>query len=144
MRQLGTKVYLLNHPKLSMELQHGSEGPQYDPYSFQEIIVRTPQGRTVLHEGLGSWLKFNGKEVKRLPGQDYDAYERMLRDEAFPSCTGFTVTQLHRIARKLRSRCAQCGSRDFHYESGFPGETFEVCSRCNHIVSTSFNISAIE
>lgn len=136
---------LIRHPQLTVQVETGSEGPRHDPYHFVETHVTTPNGTTVLHEGLGTWLKFNGKEfpTRQEHKGNYEAYELHLRNELFPRCTGWTITQLNRIGRRISNRC-KCGSQRFIWESGYPGETFKVCVACHKIVASTFSRSAIE
>ena len=141
---------LINHPRLRVHLTTGAEGPRHDPYSYRELSVHAGRKKVVLHEGLGEWLSVNGKKVEppkyldKLDWQTREKVERVWRMDEFGNAVGYTVDQIERIARKLNSRCRECGGREFHSESGFPGETFECCSKCGHIQNTFFNRSAIE
>ena len=127
---------LFKHPRLSVRIKTGNEGPGWDPYSYTEYHVHTPRGKTVLHEGLGDWMTFDGEKYE-------DVFHENLR-KVFTRMIGFSVEQLERIARKLNSKCRKCGGREFDCESGYPGETFEICHTCGHIQSSRFSRSAIE
>ena len=129
---------LINHPKLYVHLTTGTEGPKHDPYGYQEYAITTPNGVTVLHEGLGVWISFRGEMLSTPHGEHY------IRKHMFPALTGYTVEQIERIHRRLKDRCLNCGSRDFRSESGYPGETFDVCSDCGHVVNVYFDRRAIE
>ena len=133
---------LINHPKLKVHVRIGSEGPRHDPYSYNELTVVQPHGTTVLHNGLGVWLKSDDHDVQPPNYLSHDEREAWLRDAAFPMLTDFTVVQLERMARKLKSRC-KCGGKSFHSEEGFPGETFDVCNRCGDIRGSYFCVEAV-
>ena len=131
---------LFNHPRLSVQVETGSEGPRHDPYAYREITIVTPLGTLILHEGLGDWFKMNGKRIAPDDLEQPSTYYRSL----IQYCTGYTLEQIERIGRKLKSRCRHCGGRDFEHSPGFPGEYFEICVDCNNIHDTHFNISEIE
>jgi hypothetical protein len=135
---------LIDHPKLRVSVKTGSEGPRHDPYAFKEITVVQPDGTTVLHEGLGVWLRSSGRKVKPPASMKYEDQERWCRSTAFVTLTGYTIEQLERMNRKLKSRCRKCGSREVEYQNGFPGEHFECCAKCGNVLSTHFNISEVE
>jgi len=127
---------IINHPRLKVRVETGSEGPHWDPYSYTEYHVRTPGGKTVLHEGLGDWMSFDDVKFE-------GCFHADLR-RLFTGMVGFSVEQLERIARKLNSKCRKCGCVEFDEESGYPGETFEICHECGHIQSSRFSRSAVE
>lgn len=134
----------IRHPKLQVQTRTGTEGPRYDPYAYTEYTVKTPKGLTVLHTGLGTWIRHNGKMVEKPSGVLYDEWERQLCEEIFPALTGYTLLQLERIARNLTTKCNKCGSTDFTHESGYPGETLVVCIHCGRINGGWFHRSAVE
>ena len=129
---------LINHPRLRASRRTGSEGPRHDPYHFEELRVDTPAGSTVLHGGLAEWIKHEGHRMDW-----YDQDPQKITD-VFEKLTGYSVEFIERVARRLASRCRRCGGRDFHEESGYPGETFTVCDGCSDVVGTRFCQSAIE
>jgi len=133
---------LLDHPKLKVRLRTGSEGPRHDPYSYTELTVVQPHGTTVLHNGLGVWLKSDDHDVKPPSYLGHDEQEAWLRDTGFRTLTNYTVEQLERMARKLKSRC-KCGGKSFHSECGYPGETFDVCDSCGDIHDSFFCIEVV-
>lgn len=126
---------LLRHPRLTVHKRTGSEGPKHDPYGFVEITATTPRGEIMIHAGLAEYLKVNGVL--------FDNPRREWMEEQWESFTGFTLTQIGRIRRKLKSRC-KCGSKDFSCESGFPGEHLLVCMSCGNIHDSYFNLSEVE
>lgn len=128
---------MINHRRLKVHKTTGSEGPSHDPYHYVEYDVDTPVGNVVLHEGLGTWIAFNGTKLKTPHGESY------VRGHMFPALTGYTVEQLERIHRKLTSRCPKCQLKIFEEVEGYPGETFTVCSSCGEIVDSYFCESAV-
>ena len=118
----------------SIDVARGSEGPKHDPYSYVEVVVARADGRVArYHGGLIEWCEVNGVRVEH--------------DDAgptFESAVGIASTDAVDCFYRARSRCRECGCRQLHDESGFPGETFSVCDRCGAIVCTDFNMSAIE
>jgi len=141
----------------------GTEGPRHDPYGYTEITARRNGHAVTLHTGLAVWLKVNGemfdakitKEQKLLLNQLTDEWELCTvwdpdhskkEFEAyiveFERLIGFTPKQMERWERKARSRC-RCGSKEFKYVDGYPGEHFTMCVKCDNIVNTYFNESEI-
>ena len=134
---------MIDHPRLRVQHRTGAEGPHHDPYSYDEWCVKTPKGEVVLHSGLGTWMKVNGKELKQDNRFTYDEWEKYLHETAFEIYTGYTLPQLQRIATRIKSRCRKCGGRSFHSEAGYPGEYFDVCDGCGHIQASQFYESEI-
>ena len=100
---------LLNHPRLTVRVRTGSEGPEHDPYAYTKLHVVTPLSDVTLHEGLAEYLEYTvPKGTLRIV-----ADSKFLREFVFPVMTGYTVEQLERIHRKLRSRCRNCGGQRF-------------------------------
>ena len=138
------KTTLFDHPRLTVRLKTGTEGPTHDPYSYEELTVITPRGKVVLHEGLSVWLKHNDVKVDQPLNTPYEEYERWIREDVFKAVTGYSREQIARIARRLKERCPYCKvNSGRHHEPGFPGEHFEVCDNCNKIVGGYFNESEI-
>ncbi len=135
---------MIDHPKLRVDRWAGEEGPRHDPYSYEELHVTTPKGEVVLHQGLGTWMKVDGKTVDQPTGLSYDDYERWLRTTKFEEATGLTIKQIDRVYRHLKSICPKCGGREFITERGYPGETLEICASCNHVVGGFMDYGAIE
>jgi hypothetical protein len=135
---------MINHPKLRVTILTGSEGPRHDPYLYKEITVHQPDGSTTLHEGLGTWVISSGRKVVPPPDLNHAERERWCRSTAFVTLTGYSVDQLQRIGRKLQERCRKCGSRETVYQRGMPGEHFECCAKCGHVMYSRFNISEVE
>lgn len=130
---------MIRHPRLTVGCRTGSEGPQHDPYSYEELTVETPHGKTTLHEGLAVWVKHNGHRL-----EFYGEKEEVEAWYTFVKLTGYTRAQLERIERKLTERCRKCGSRDTTWMRGLPGEHFEICANCRNMVGSYFCRSEIE
>lgn len=134
---------IIRHPRLTVHVRTGGEGPKHDPYHFTEYVAETPQGRTTLHEGLGAWIACDG-EMQRAPVGFSDEQEHSFLTSLFEQRVGYTPDQLWRIHRRLSSRCRACGGTNFRDVSGFPGETLTICCDCGHVVGSTFNVSAVE
>lgn len=134
---------MISHPRLSVRRRTGSEGPSHDPYAFEELEVFTPNGVTIFHMGLGVWLKYNGHLLEPPLTVPPNKTEEWLSDIKFRACTGYSLIQLERIARKLKERCRKCGGKDRHHERGMPGEHLAVCDNCGNIVGGYFSESEI-
>ena len=111
---------LINHPRLKVRVETGSEGPRYDPYAFKETTIKANGKKVVLHEGLGDWLKIDGQEVEppKFIGKFSITYREQAasawRRAAVEDVAGYSLEQIERIARKLSSRCKKCGGKEFH------------------------------
>jgi hypothetical protein len=139
---------LIKHPKLRVARITGSEGPSHDPYGYEELRAELPNGTITYHMGLGSWVQFHdgkpgrrAKPIKKIDGRT--CTEADLR-KAFELTVGFSINQIERIHRKLKSRCRKCGGKHTKWEVGYPGEHFECCVSCGHIVGSYFCKGEIE
>ena len=79
--------------------------------------------------------------------QKIDAYDN--EEEAhvmalFEHTTGMTLEQFERYYARIKYRCPLCGCRNLRTESGYPGESFNVCPKDGTIVSSNFHPSEIE
>ncbi len=130
---------MIKHPSLLVVRRTGTEGPRHDPYAWTELQVENKSGTHTLHEGFVTW--YEGADGVRHDQRNWteDDLMRMFERDA-----GFSISQIERIARKLHSRCAHCGSHDFTSEEGYPGESFDVCCNCGHVQNCSMDYSAIE
>lgn len=118
-----------------LKVTTGTEGPKHDPYSYSEYTFNKDGVRYTIHLGLAEWLKIGDEIVSRnyedsvakfneAFGQDLNDY---LAEQEEASCT-----------------CKNCGTDEFLEDRpGFPGESFLVCAKCETIVDSSFNESAI-
>ena len=126
----------------------GSEGPSHDPYSYSETTIWFRGRKIEFHDGLAMWLKVDGEKYKPAVdrNQDFGEYEKQLYKaykDKIEEVLGFSLTQLERWNRKLKSKCRKCGSKNFKWVSGFPGESLLICSDCNDAIDYNFNESAI-
>lgn len=119
-------------------LRTGSEGPRHDPYAYRELSVVRGKRTIVLHEGLGEWVK---ADKPKLYVQASNACPQDNPRRIFEALVGVSVNALEKALNRV---ACSCGSKRFHSESGYPGETFTVCSGCGNICGSSFNRSAIE
>lgn len=145
---------LFSHPKLTVRMRTGSEGPRHDPYSFMDLVIETPERTVVVHEGFVCSIKCDGSEIEppryllrlkytgKIKLDVIEKVEQAWRDETVEQLTGWTLAQIGRINSKLRSRC-RCGSRTFSSTPGYPGETFVVCDSCGRIHDSIFCESEI-
>jgi hypothetical protein len=139
---------LIKHPKLRVWRTTGTEGPRHDPYGYDEIHAELPSGSITYHMGLGSWVKLHdGKPGRRAaPIKKLDertCTEADLR-KMFELTVGFSINQIERIHRKLKSRCRKCGCKHTEWVAGYPGEHMEQCVGCGHIVGGYFCRSEVE
>lgn len=121
--------------KLSMK--RGAEGPSHDPYSFSEYTVERDGRIHTLHQGLGVRYSLNGRTLVQSGDNGIACWEAE---------TGLTVAQFERIYQRVhgpKTRCKNCLGKKFEWESGFPGESLQVCVSCNSIVHSEFNESEI-
>lgn len=149
------------HPVVhfSMSTKHGSEGPSYDPYGYEEVFIDYHYeyqggfrgGELTLHSGLGDWVKVEVESRNREGMFFHDetlCEKRPLEQDSFDELvefhTGYTLTQMRRIYRKLeQSRLREHrGHGQPEWKKGFPGESFLMCP-CGHSLNYNFNESAI-
>ena len=120
----------------SIDLRNGTEGPRHDPYSFTEITVHGRAGEVTIHAGLANWLRHNDKLIT---GEEKAAL-------MFEKLTGLAPWTAEKIYHNLplRRHRAKCDSLIFEEVSGYPGETFTICTKCRDVVDSHFNRSAVE
>lgn len=121
-----------------LSIGRGHEGPVRDPYSYDELNFTKDGLEVTLHSGFAEWIEINGK---RTNSYDEDANIYTMFEEA----TGLTVKEFEKAHHRINHpvKCPKCKSKKRGYETGFPGESFEVCGNCGHILNTHFNESAI-
>ena len=119
-----------------IEIKTGTEGPKHDPYGYDEITATRQDGASVtLHEGLAFWVSIDG--VKQWP-DNWDEAQRV-----FQSVAGISVDAARKAHERIMTVCKKCGGKDLRSVSGMPGETLNICRRCDTVVSCDFNESAI-
>jgi hypothetical protein len=121
-----------------LTIKTGSEGPHYDPYSFTEFkhTRHTDKREVLLHMGLGEYIRVNGKEV-------IENGPLCTEEEKFKELTGFYSWQWEFFINRLRKKCRKCGCKRSRWMSGYPGETFRICAKCEEVLSVDFDESAI-
>lgn len=136
----------LNHPRLSVTRRNGREGPSHDPYAFEEIRIDNGTHAMTIHVGLAIWIEIDDDEREFVPSAYYDEPDAWLEEHA-QMCFGWSLKQIARFEqRALDSRWRGCEKGGRHVtttKDGFPGETFDVCERCNKIVDSQFFESAV-
>ena len=127
----------------------GVEGPRYDPYAYEELIIyhRTsddmPERIITIHEGLVNYVKINDNDKVSF---STDEHEYGCMSSYVEGLLGVTLKTLHRISEKKSNpnKCPKCYSKKLQWFPGYPGETILVCMNCNNLVTSSFDKSAIE
>jgi hypothetical protein len=129
---------------MRIHIKTGREGPRHDPYGYDEITVHRADGAHVtLHEGLGTWIEFKDARGTGNKLDERDAPRAQI-DAAFERVAGVSVEAARKAYRALRSRCRNCGGRETKFARGYPGESFELCVQCGHVVDSHFDLSAVE
>lgn len=120
-----------------LSMNRGTEGPAYDPYSYKELNFMKEGLKVTIHQGLAEWIEINGVRT--------DGYGENNIEAMFKETTGLTTKEFEKAYNRIEHpvKCPKCSSKKRGYESGFPGETFEVCGKCGEILHTHFNESAI-
>lgn len=132
---------LIDHPRLKVRKSTGSEGPRHDPYHYDELTIKTPQGEFVAHLGLAVYVQENGEKISAA-GNDYEQAFKW-QDSYLVKWTGYTNKQLERIADQIKYRCKEGG---YHYGpelDGYPGESFCLCQKCGKMFDFNFDESAV-
>jgi hypothetical protein len=137
---------------MRIHIKTGREGPRHDPYGYEEITVHRADGAHVtLHEGFGTWIEFKdargmGNKLDELNSAHRSvqaALYQLILDRALGDA-GISVEAARKAYRTLRSRCRNCGGRETCFAHGYPGESFELCVQCGHVVDSHFDLSAVE
>lgn len=135
----------------TVTFRHGSEGPEHDPYAFTEItFVRTDGITVVFHSGLGESCRVYKGEGRRrrshlLPGLDWSTATGDDAAPCFEEATGVPLAWLTRYEHRKQNprKCRKCGCKKLGWMSGFAGESFLVCKKCDHFNAFDFNEAAI-
>lgn len=83
----------------TLDMRHGSEGPQHDPYSFTEFTMCINGWSFTLHLGLGCWLKINGREIDDNPTLSAFPHDERGAElvRLWEVATGLTLDKFERI-----------------------------------------------
>jgi len=120
-----------------IELSTGSEGPDFDPYSFQEIEITSSDVKLTCHSGLGLWIKTADKETT------YREYDEMIVD--LVTILGFDPwAKIEEYQDRPKECKCKSGEQELEWIDGYPGEHFLMCKKCKEIVDTEFCLSEIE
>jgi hypothetical protein len=121
-----------------VRVDRGSEGPDSDPYSYEEITVERNGHRYCLHLGLLVSLEVDGSEVE-FKGENWEAQTVA----EFERLTGAGPNEWTEWRNRLDYYCS-CGGAATESARGYPGEHFNICNRCGRIVSSYVNWGEIE
>jgi hypothetical protein len=123
---------------ITIRSRSGTEGPRHDPYSFFEWTLTLDAEREwIIHDGLGTWVRFNGQQVE-VAHHDIDgALQR----------TGCPLTLREIEQRHDEEREAPIKEHAPHgdpcWHDGMPGEQLLICP-CGAVLDSTFDLSAIE
>lgn len=136
--------------KRVLRINRGSEGPHYDPYSFEELSVETTENgftnEVTLHLGLAVWIDINGDRL------DHDSlnawgskYEEGIQDlEAlFEHLTGINPDKFHDYYDRIHTRRKCCANPRPEWTNGFPGEHLCICKSCGAFLDSSFSLAEV-
>jgi len=121
----------------------GSEGPEHDPYHFEEFICTIGNAKTTIHLGLGISVRHAGQSTNH--GDDLDAAWAH-----FGRKTGISSEHSFRIQYDdpddMPSACPRCGKGEEHWEShaGYIGEEMIICECGQHIWNEPVTLAMIE
>lgn len=131
---------LINTPNLRVTLRTGSEGPKHDPYHYDEYEFKTPAGLAYIHDGLARYLRIGSKRIELNSERCSDP---MVLEQYAKMICGYTLTQIRRFAERRKARCPKGGAHQLRSMPGMPGETFAVCTKCDDVVDSYFNLSEV-
>ena len=125
------------------DITRGTEGPDYDPYSYSEFSMRSKyvdgkQMNIKVHRGLAEWYSINDTRYANHHPDD---------EQNFILLTGMTIATvlqaINRAKDRRSTKCSQCNSKRLEWRSGYPGESLLICTKCNHCCGTDFDMSAV-
>ena len=122
MIQSGTKV----------RVRHGSEGPAWDPYSFEEVTIWRHGKEYTIRLGLGVWIQ---RGATRKGRASYESWSEEEMIALFTEWTGASPWQWlawHERASHPR-RCRRCGRPNEWLGDGYVGEGVYGCTKCDVI-----------
>jgi hypothetical protein len=119
--------------KLEVRIKHGAEGPAHDPYSFTEYSATLKNGQIVtLHLGLMEYIRLDGTEVHTQSEPSVELFKKLVGVDPFEAEEAYN-----------NPRCKDHPDADLESMSGYPGETFAICSVCKCVLECYFSESAI-
>lgn len=120
-------------------IKTGTEGPRFDPYHFDEMIVTRPDGSWVkVHDGLSTWIETHDGIKCHDEKQVFKIFEQRV---------GVTYDRAMMAYHSLpwrRAKAHACGNKHIEEVGGYPGESFTICSKCKAVFDYHFNIGAIQ
>lgn len=147
--------------RLTIRVSSGTEGHWSDPYGYTEYIVQDKQnGRTtILHLGLDEHVRRDLSETKNARIRNHKRLGNVVEfpsdslmpkytaEELFHFFTGLTPEFIERcLFRKEKHKYQNCPNGGKHVcreSSGYPGESFDICVKCENIVNSYFHESEI-
>jgi hypothetical protein len=116
--------------------------------SYTEVTFEHGRKKVVMHVGLGFTLNVNGRFIEPPPYVRNMCCEcqKLWLEHMLFFYTGITVAQTEKYLHRIENppRCMKCGGKKFKWVNGYPGEELKVCYKCDAIVASHLNMSAIE
>lgn len=133
----------------SVSIKTGVEGPDHDPYSYDEITVERADGRkAMVHLGLGVFVDIyvdDGSVYRIWPRVDYSGLKHdESPDDILLEVVGVTINEAERAFHGVRAAAVRRHRSHGAPRSvrGYPGETFTMCP-CGAVLDSHFNEAAI-
>src|SRR4051812_2751822 len=125
-----------------VRITRGTEGPRFDPYSYENItVVRSDGTKATMHLGLGIWC-----EVVHANGMRYQEHDPEQAAELFGKAAGITPRAAERAHREMLYRPYRfhpCGQSYLKGVDGYPGEHLVLCGKCGDVLEVQFSISEV-
>ena len=128
----------------TIRMKHGTEGPKFDPWGYDEMIVKRPNGdKVTLHRGLAIWCSYEKADGRKWKEDGIKA------EILFATSLGVRPYAMDRAYGKLlqlpyKLHHLKCGNENLISTTGYPGESFEYCSKCGEHLGYHFDRSAVE
>jgi hypothetical protein len=126
--------------------EHQTVGPRHDPYGRDWFVVedkRRKRTTKFMSCGLAGYAIHRQHGTRTLKAKEYGE-DRKAADAAFAKLTGYSKSQWERIAARALAVCPKGRRHVPEHMSGYPGESFCICRKCDKTLSSSMNYSAIE
>lgn len=82
----------------------------------------------ILHMGLGTWFKVNGRHVNINHDNPNDSWEKY---------TGISIGNFERAYNRVhgpKKKCPKCGNKNLDWVSGYVGESMQFCHKCESVL----------
>lgn len=120
----------------TVKFESGVEGPTYDPYAVDVVCVHRAGIEYVYESHALGGDVVEVADHRIICNNDKEAHR------IFAQASGGWMPDWQKWYHRAHSRC-RCGCRQFKSMRGFPGESFDVCTRCGEVVTSYFHESAI-